>query len=103
MLSSNHHESDGEFEDSAEQLLIPLSQETISPKSPSKGFRLRGTVQGLDLFVLLDSRSSHCFINSNHVISLSGLMLMERPISVRVANGSTLQYTSKLPNAQWSI
>jgi hypothetical protein len=103
MLSSNQHESDGEFEDSTEQLLIPLSQETISPKSPSKGFGLRGTVQGLDLFVLLDSRSSHYFINSNHVISLSGLMLMERPISVRVANGSTLQYTSKLPNAQWSI
>jgi hypothetical protein len=88
MLSTDPPESEGEFEDSAEQFMILLSTEDVSVNSPSKSFRLRGILQGVDMLMLLYSGSTHRFLNSAHASQLSDITSMDTPLSVRVANGT---------------
>jgi hypothetical protein len=75
-------DSECEFEDTTDQFMVLLSQEACSAKPASHIFRLHGTLQRLELLILLDSGSSHCFINSVHCTSLSGITLMRQSLSV---------------------
>lgn len=50
-LTSKNQNSEGEFEDSAEQFMICLSQEAASPKVAAKTFRLQGYLQGVELLM----------------------------------------------------
>jgi hypothetical protein len=103
MLSSDQPESEAEFVDSAEQFMILLSTEAASTKTTSKSFRLRGQLQGIDVVILLDSGSSHCFLSANHTSALSGLARLDTPLSVTMANGEVVQCTVELPQASWYI
>lgn len=103
MLSQDQPSSDGEFEDSADQFMILLSSEAVSANIPSKTFRIRGLIQGMDMLMLLDSGSTHSFLNAVHVPKLFGLSTMHTPLSVRVANGTVLQCALELPTVVWSV
>jgi hypothetical protein len=103
MLSTDQPESEGEFEDSAEHFLILLSTEAASVNRQSKSFRLPGVMQGVDMLMLIDSGSTHSFLNSAHTNKLSGITPMDTPLSVRVANGTVLQCSMELPQASWSV
>lgn len=83
--------------------MILLSTEAISTKTQSKAFRFQGQLQGLDMLILLDSGSSHCFVSNIHASSLVGLTHMNTPLSVQVANGGILNCVMELPEAQWSV
>eukprot|EP00267_Zea_mays_P041848 XP_020393779.1 uncharacterized protein LOC103628713 [Zea mays] len=104
MFSSEPQESEGEFEDSAETFMVLLSTEAISPKkAPSRSFRLQGQLQDENMLILLDSGSSHCFLNTSRTSSLSGFVSLETPLAVTVANGGILHCPLELPNATWSV
>jgi predicted aspartyl protease len=104
MFSSEPHESEGEFEDSAETFMILLSTEAMSTKkAPSRSFRLQGQLQGENMLILLDLGSSHCLLNASRTSSLSGFMSLETPLVVTVANGGIMHYPLELPNATWSV
>lgn len=103
LLLHEKPDSECEFEDTTDQYMVLLSQEACSAKPACHIFRLCGTLQGLELLILLDSSSSHYFINSIHCTSLSGLTPMRQFLSVRVTNGSILQCVTKLDDAEWSI
>jgi hypothetical protein len=83
--SSDHKNSEGEFEDSAEQFAILLLREAVSPQKHSKSFH---SLQGIEMFILLDSGSSHSFLNEIHASAISGLIQMEQTMCVKVANGT---------------
>jgi hypothetical protein len=101
MLSSDQPESEAEFVDSAEQFMILLSTEAASTKTTSKSFRLRGQLQGIDVLILLDSGSSHCFLSANGEVVRVGA---SRYSLIRsVANGEVVQCTVELPQASWYI
>lgn len=103
MLSVDQPEPEPEFQDSTDQFLMLLSQEAFSVNRPSKAFRLRGQLQGMNLLILIDSGSSHCFLNSVHAASLSGITPLDHPLTVKVANGNVLQCHQQITKAEWSV
>jgi hypothetical protein len=86
-----------------EQLFLLLSQETMSPQRSSKTLKFEGTIQGVQVTILVDSGSSHSFLSSNISQSLSGFSQMKQPVCVQVANGGTLTCASELLQASWQV
>jgi hypothetical protein len=76
--------------------MIMLSQEACVPKTASTMFRLIGCIQGISVIMLLDSGSSHYFLNDVHSPPLSGLTTLDPPLLVRVANDSVIQCSQEL-------
>jgi hypothetical protein len=83
--------------------MMLLSQEASSPKTACSTFKLQGYIQGIPLLIMLDSGSSHSFLNVVHSSSLQGVASLAHPLSVRVANGNVINCTSHLSNAVWSV
>lgn len=102
MLTPDKDESDGEFEDSAEQFMILLSQEVISATTSSTSFRFQGCIQGVQLVILLDSGSTHSFLDSTKAAAMVEVTPLDHPLTIKVANGSLLSCTSEIHNAEWS-
>jgi hypothetical protein len=92
-----------EFEDSAENFMILLSTEAMCPKAAQSTFRFLGTIHGGKLLMLLDSRSSHYFLNANVVDAIPGVQSLAQPLSITVANGNNLQCSSELPDTDWEV
>jgi hypothetical protein len=55
------------------------------------------------VIILVDSGSSHSFINDKWVVLLAGVSPMQKSINVQVANGQVIQCSSELKHAKWSI
>jgi hypothetical protein len=53
--------------------------------------------------ILVDSSSSHSFVNLSLAPLFSGLSPTARPVKVHVANGQVIQCATKLRQACWSI
>jgi hypothetical protein len=103
MVDQEHTEPDGEFVDSTEQFVVLLSQEASATKCSATTFKLHGTIQGVSLLVLLDSGSSHSFLNVAHHSLLSGFTVLQQPLHVLVANDSIIQCTEELLDAAWYL
>jgi hypothetical protein len=103
MLLPDNPEPEAEFQDTTEQFMMLLSQEAIAPSVNAASFRFRGTIQGSEFLILLDSGSSHCFLDSTLGATLPGITPLDQPLSIRVANGNMLSCTSEVPNTEWSV
>jgi hypothetical protein len=88
---------------SGELHVMNLFQAAIEKAQPPKTMQFLGNIQGMHLLVLLDSRSSHCFLSTQVVDQLQGLTPLPQVLSVQVANGSKLQCTHELVQASWSL
>jgi hypothetical protein len=55
------------------------------------------------MLIMLDSGSSHYFLNASRTSSLCGFVSLETPLAVTVANGGILHCPLELPNATWSV
>lgn len=86
-----------------EQLFVAISQEAVSGKDGPRTMRLKGSIQGKNILVLVDSGSSHTFVSTSVAHSLCGATLLAQPIQVRVANGALLSCTTEISAAQWSV
>jgi hypothetical protein len=69
----------------------------------SKSLKFLGTIQGNEVMVLVDSCSSHSFINMKLLLLLSGISSLPKPIVVQVANGQVVYCTQELHQTVWSI
>lgn len=67
----------------------------------AKTVRLRGFIESAEVLMLLDSGSSHCFINEHIAISIPGWQQLQAHVHVKVANGSEILYTHELHNLVW--
>jgi hypothetical protein len=85
------------------QLCLLLFEATATGVESPKSMRFMGHIQGLDIVVLLDSRSSHTFVSSSIIAQLSGLSSLSYPMSVKVASGTNVVCDAQLLQASWQM
>lgn len=62
-----------------------------------------GEIQGQPLVILVDSGSSHSFLHSSFAAVVRGARALSVPSVVTIADGSSIQCSSEIPNAEWSV
>jgi predicted aspartyl protease len=65
--------------------------------------KFRGSIQGLELLILLDSGSSHTFLTASVATQLTGCSPVDVPMPVQVANGHNLLCSSELRETVWFL
>jgi hypothetical protein len=83
--------------------LMAISVQAIHGTEGSKTIRLKGNLGGKDMFMLINSGSSHSFIDEQTAKGLLGWQILSNPVQVQVANGETLRCTHQLPKQLWGI
>jgi hypothetical protein len=73
------------------QVHMILSQEVVSVVTTSKTLKFMGNLQGHYVVILIDSGSSHSFVNATLAAELSDVSALHKPLSVQVANGQVMQ------------
>jgi hypothetical protein len=62
-----------------------------------------GHIQGIFVVILVDSGSSHSFINDSVAPFLKNVSIVANPIKVQVANGELISCSSEFKQATWVI
>ncbi|XP_025825540.1 uncharacterized protein LOC112900963 [Panicum hallii] len=101
-ICSEPSPSDSEESDSADDLCA-LSLQAAKGTEGSQTIRLRGFVNNLEAFILVDSGSTHCFINEQLAMSIPGWKTLITPVLVKVANGNIFTCTHEIPELIWGI
>lgn len=83
-----------------EEILAILVQAMKGTES-NKSVRLRGFWANHEVYMLVDSSSTHCFISEHLASSIQGSRPLLNTVQVRVANGETLWCTHELPGPIW--
>jgi hypothetical protein len=86
-----------------EQLCLTLSSATVSGTPGPKSMCLKGSIQNQPIKILIDSGSSHSFLNSSLAAGLQGITKLFSPIQVQVANGQVICCSESLSQATWSM
>lgn len=87
--------------DSVETVVMALSQQAFSGTESVTSFRLRGWVQGIEVLMLVDSGSSHSFLDVSLTSKLKGIRPLLKSVSVKVADGGILSCSSFIPACTW--
>jgi hypothetical protein len=99
---SDLHMSESDDQDSGDELMA-ISVQALQGTEGSQTIRFRGFLAGQEVYMLLDSGSSHCFIDQRVAEELGGWTTLEQQVKVRVANGSEISCTHEIPNAIWGL
>lgn len=86
-----------------EQLFMAVSVAAMAGEDGPRTMRFQGELQGKEILVLVNSGSSHTFVSANLASTLSGVSLLNKEVLVQVADGATIQCSSQLVNAKWSV
>jgi hypothetical protein len=78
-----------------------LSLHAMSGRAQGKAIQLRALVQNKALIILVDSGSSHTFLNSTIASKLKVCTTPALPMNVKVANGALLPCCSEVENFEW--
>jgi hypothetical protein len=87
----------------SEQAFMLLSAATTSTAVHPRTLLFDGIIQGKAVKILIDSGSTHSFLDCQSAQSLDGVKPMQCTASVKVANGSSVACASHIPCAEWSI
>jgi hypothetical protein len=94
--------SEGTDENShAELHNLLLSQAARGGSPATKTMKFYGSIQGINILILLDSGSSHTFISSSVAAQLQGCTTVNTSLPVQIANGSRLICALELVQAEW--
>jgi hypothetical protein len=74
------------------QLCVMLSEAALLSIESARSMKLCGSILGHQLVILLDSGSSHCFLDAKVATQLQGLSMLPKPLIVQVANGAHLTF-----------
>ena len=102
-------EEDGNSQKREEEVSLPdadlmsISKEAVQGSEYPRTFCLQCTIQDHAVVMLIDSRSSHCFISEELSRSLSGERRSIQTVQVRVANGQLLSCGMEFPKCQWEV
>lgn len=94
--------TDPEDSDSTDDLCA-ISLQAVKGTESVKTIRLRSFIQKAEVYILVDSGSTHCFISEHIAISLPGWQPLSTPVQVQVANGGLLQCSHEIPNLIWGL
>jgi hypothetical protein len=86
-----------------EQLLMALSKAAATGKEDPKTLKIRGSIQNIEILVLIDSGSSNSFISELVAGGLTGVSYSVKPLNVRDANGKIIQSTAEMLNVEWYL
>ena len=64
-------------------------------------FRMLGQIQKHKVLMLVDSGSSHCFVNEHIAAQLKGTERSIPPVQVKIADGGILTCDNELVNCEW--
>jgi hypothetical protein len=73
-----------------DQLCVFLSEAALQRVESSMSMRFWCSIQGKDILIQLNSGSSSTFISSALADQLSGVSLLDKPVSVKVASGQNI-------------
>lgn len=93
-------ESPSEQHDHAYML---LSAAALSSSPHPRTLQFQGVIQNKNINILLDSGSTHSFLDSKLATALSGVSALPSPTSVKVADGGSIECSSQLQYAEWSV
>lgn len=83
--------------------MLMLSVAAVSSPQQFHTLQFAGMVCGIDVHILVDSGSSHSFLSSAVASQLPDMRQLSQPVSIKVANGSSLVYSSELAAVEWSV
>jgi hypothetical protein len=79
----------------AAQLCLFVSEIAVTGKDSPKSMRLLGQIQGMEILMLVNSGSSNTFISAQLAAKMTGVSQLVQPLSVKVANGLSMQCQSQ--------
>jgi hypothetical protein len=85
------------------QLYLMLFAHAVNGTEGSKTTRLKGSIQGKYITILIDSGSSHTFLSEQLALQFSGIHSLNVVMGVQVANGEKLSCTKCIPVGQWQM
>jgi hypothetical protein len=85
------------------QLFLLLSAAAVSFQPAPRTIQLKGLIGGEDVVILVDSGSSHSFLNTSVAAKLPGISYLPTPVRVQVADSSSLLCSQELKDAEWSV
>lgn len=80
-----------------------LSAEVATGREGPKIMGFVGSIQGVELFILVDSGSSHTFISTIIATQLVGVSSLHSAVKVKVVNGQTVVCQQQFVQASWNI
>jgi hypothetical protein len=96
-ISQKLIKNDEKLDDSApDQLCLAISDVALSGQEAPKTLKLKGTIQGLQILIVVNSGSSHSFISEQVAHQLQGVTPSAQLSHVKVANGSIMQSLAEL-------
>lgn len=79
-----------------------LSANAVEGTESAETIRLRATVGDQTMLLLVDSGSTHSFVNASFAKRITAATKPIPTVAVRVANGQQLQCTEMVPQLQWT-
>jgi hypothetical protein len=80
--------------------LMCVSAAAQGKESAPQTLLIDATIQGIPVKLLIDSGSTHSFLDDKFLLQLTGVSSM-RPMSVTIANGTDIQCTTQLAHCSW--
>lgn len=81
--------------------LLAISQAAVAGTESSNTFRLLGQLQKQRVLMLIDSGSSHCFVNESIAATLKGTENKIQPLQVKIADGGLMTCDRELIGCEW--
>lgn len=85
------------------QFFMMLSAAAVQESVSSRSILFLGTIQGMEVLVLIDSGSSHSFISTTLASKLQGASIVSPAVSVKVSNGDMAQCDTQFSALTWSV
>jgi len=100
---SDDADEEGPASPTTSYIMMHLSVSAMVGSTAPGTLCLSGSIQGIAISILVDSGSSHSFLNASLAQSLVGVQNLAQPISVQVANGDVTQCSAHIPAAHWEV
>ena len=88
-------------EDSLPEQFGQLSLHAIAGTEPNDAIRLQAKVRNKTMLILVDSGSSHSFVNSDFLAQVNIVPIPTTPLQVQTANGHTMVTDQWVPDFTW--
>lgn len=80
---------------------MSISQQAVWGTESSRSIRLIGWVQGTELLMLIDSGSTHSFMDETVGSKMVGVSPLRKPLSMQLADGGSLLCSHEIANCKW--
>ncbi|KAL0299989.1 UNVERIFIED_CONTAM: Retrovirus-related Pol polyprotein from transposon.6 [Sesamum angustifolium] len=101
--AKTYEEGEEQIEDSPEDEDATVSFHAMGGNNSNKTLRINGKVNGKDIHILIDSGSTHCFIDEKVVQVLGCTLEQTTPMAIRIADGGRVMSKYFCPTFCWEI